>query len=468
MAKGSSNQAIANLLKWMDRPEWHRFKINVYLAHLMPVAEQFDIPEREIPESMGSAWNLLEIFILEDFFTTWFETEEGVVNVIQEYLKRCGWKESAPGRRYLEALRDSMPSLYEVLEVNPGKSMKLKDLLGDGRTVVVQEKSATRELVTWDCLAARVVSINRQHYLTGGPLHFSRRMLSDFLDCHEDDVGRVAQSIRSREQVRHELPLLLSSFWASDVIMETECAMPEFRNSDGESILFCNVHFPVLDDMMAVAAILDEIPELMRVPEAEESEGSNDELEWSWVAPGDPGYRSLQRDKGTALPKEITEDTADDIGLTGLGFVVLNTKTLILDANSRERGERGQALLESHLGDLIGRAVTSCTDIHKMMEDRGKQDPREEIEKPPPDEDLEQSIHDYFDKHYHRVLDTPIPLLGQMTPREAANRSVESRFEVIDWLKGLENVEQRNACNVGSTAYDTTWMWRELGIRRPD
>ncbi|MCY4313996.1 MAG: hypothetical protein OXD44_09975 [Gammaproteobacteria bacterium] len=49
----------------------------------------------------------------------------------------------------------------------------------------------------------------------------------------------------------------------------------------------------------------------------------------------------------------------DDVGMTGLGYVVLNSKTLVLDTNSRERGDRGQALLESRLGDLVGRAVTS-------------------------------------------------------------------------------------------------------------
>lgn len=61
-----------------------------------------------------------------------------------------------------------MLSLYVVIEVNPGRSMKLRDLLGDSRTILVQEKSAAKELVMWDCLAARVVSISGRNYMTGG------------------------------------------------------------------------------------------------------------------------------------------------------------------------------------------------------------------------------------------------------------------------------------------------------------
>ena len=57
----------------------------------------------ELPdESVG----VLRVFILEDFFTARFG-EQGERNVIDDYLKRRGWRESVPARRYLEALRDS-------------------------------------------------------------------------------------------------------------------------------------------------------------------------------------------------------------------------------------------------------------------------------------------------------------------------------------------------------------------------
>ncbi|MCY4227435.1 MAG: hypothetical protein OXF20_07050 [Gammaproteobacteria bacterium] len=118
----------------------------------------------------------------------------------------------------------------------------------------------------------------------------------------------------------------------------------------------------------------------------------------------------------------------DDVGMTGLGYVVLNSKTLVLDTNSRERGDRGQALLESRLGDLVGRAVTSYGDIQKGMEDLASSSFPVKTNKPVPDEDMEQSIRD---KHYQRVLNEPLELLGPLTPREAAKTSAENRHEVM-------------------------------------
>ncbi|MCY4149896.1 MAG: hypothetical protein OXD44_09965 [Gammaproteobacteria bacterium] len=131
-----------------------------------------------MPESTGLVWN-------------------------HHYLKRRGWKESGPGRCCLEALRDSMLSLYVVIEVNPGRSMKLRDLLGDSGTILVQEKSAAKELVMWDCLAARVVSISGRNYMTGGPLPFSPEMSRDFLYCYEDYVESHTEGEFSKT---HALP----------------------------------------------------------------------------------------------------------------------------------------------------------------------------------------------------------------------------------------------------------------------
>ncbi|MYB35211.1 MAG: hypothetical protein F4X92_08875 [Gammaproteobacteria bacterium] len=470
MTSSSIDKAIANLLKWVGRPEWKQCSADVYLEHLNLIAGQLDTSVEELLELIGTGpvWHALEIFITEDFFTTWFEKEDGeLVNIIQDYLKRRGWKESVPARVYLEALRDSIPSLYEVIEINPGISMKLKDLIGDDGTIVVLEKSATKDLVKWDCLAARVITMNRRHYLTGGPLRFSQKMSRNFLDCYENYLDLYKQQTDSQETIEQNMPLLLSSFWAAAVFIRTMAPMPIFQNTDDEPILLSEAHFPVLGDMMEVAAILEKIPELVRVPENEEAEEPGREMAWSWVAPGDPSHRSLQRGKRDTLPEEITEDTDEEIGLTGLGYVVLKAETMILDTNSRERCERGQDLLESHLGELVGRAVTTYKDIYKLMEDADRSPPANEIKEAIPNEVVEQTMHDYYDKHYRRVLDAPLEALGHLTPREAAKRSLESRYDVIDWLKELENREQRLAWEEGIASYDTSWMWQELGIQEP-
>jgi hypothetical protein len=70
-------------------------------------------------------------------------------NIVDDYLKRRGWKESVPTREYLAGLRRSALSLYEVSEVVPGESMALRDLVRGGDPVRVIERSGSRNLHQW-------------------------------------------------------------------------------------------------------------------------------------------------------------------------------------------------------------------------------------------------------------------------------------------------------------------------------
>ncbi len=72
-------------------------------------------------------------------------------------------------------------------------------------------------------------------------------------------------------------------------------------------------------------------------------------------------------------------------------------------------------------------------------------------------------IHDYLDNHYRNILDQPIPMLDDKSPRQCA-RSKKGRKKVIEWLKSLENNEQRRAASQGQKPYDSNWMWVDLGL----
>ena len=63
--------------------------------------------------------------------------------------------------------------------------------------------------------------------------------------------------------------------------------------------------------------------------------------------------------------------------------------------------------------------------------------------------------------HYRQTLDEPIPMLNGKTPRACA-ASPQTRQEVIEWLKYLENMNARSP----NSDYDFSWMWQELGLDR--
>ena len=110
----SIDRATQNLVQWAARGEWEPLQQEFYAAHFEPVTEGFDLPADALEVLPDEGAGMLRVFILEDFFAARFG-EHGELNVVDDYLKRRGWRESVPARRYLEALRDSTLSLYEVL-----------------------------------------------------------------------------------------------------------------------------------------------------------------------------------------------------------------------------------------------------------------------------------------------------------------------------------------------------------------
>ncbi|HEY5627795.1 MAG TPA: hypothetical protein VIR79_07600, partial [Nitrospira sp.] len=108
------DQATANLVKWSANDTWAPYRDHVFAEHFAPVCERLNITEEDIDDLLGESVDMLYGIVLEDFFTARFG-EDGELNVIDDYLKRRGWREKVPARRYLEAMRDSLLSIYEVV-----------------------------------------------------------------------------------------------------------------------------------------------------------------------------------------------------------------------------------------------------------------------------------------------------------------------------------------------------------------
>ncbi len=71
-------------------------------------------------------------------------------------------------------------------------------------------------------------------------------------------------------------------------------------------------------------------------------------------------------------------------------------------------------------------------------------------------------MQESLDRHYMNLLDEPVPMLGNMTPRRAA-KSVKGREKLVAWLKLLENGAAHGSGSPMADC-DLTWMWEELGV----
>ncbi len=473
MTMTAIDKATKGLVEWTARDEWAPLLWQVHMDHMEAVAEEFEGGVDELLELLGDSGDMLNVFVAEDFFTARFG-EDGELNVIDDYLEQRGSRESSVGRCYLESLRDSNPSLYEVVDIDPGRCLTVRDLLVPGKAVTVFEQLGSQAAAPWDRLAARIVVVNGERRFTGAILPFRHgaadRLMSAFDELVKESTRRSGKQSRgkvgaargqrarpqrrspmAREAIIRSLPCaeILSHFWLTDAVAQAQAPLPDLRNTDGDPLILCELRFPMIGDEAEICRLLDGIDAFERV--------EGDEPRWAWLAPGSPTHRAAQRGKGA-----LVADVQDDDATTAVGHADIASGAVTLRVNSRERAERGRALLSFQLGQLIGQAVMSSMDPYELLE-AGVGQPASDVEQPT--EDAQQAIHAMLDDHYRRTLDEPIPMLGGKTLRRAV-KTKKGREEAIGWLKQLENIEHRKAERSGQKAYDTRWIWRELGIER--
>nr|WP_319022909.1 hypothetical protein [Mesorhizobium sp. B4-1-4] len=194
-------------MKFLDRDEWRGCFEEVFDEHFGPVLEVGDAEFEDLAEVIGDDWAMiLWGCAFEDFLTQDFDVEGG--NIVDEYLKRRGWKEGARTKTYMKALRTSIMSLYEVSDIVPGKSLVARDLIRGGDPIVVSEGTATKALKQWDRIAARIVPVMGKNILAGGLLSFTPRATEMLLDGLQRTFGKRARrnSPRSGAKIYRRSP----------------------------------------------------------------------------------------------------------------------------------------------------------------------------------------------------------------------------------------------------------------------
>jgi hypothetical protein len=385
-------------------------------------------------------------------------------------LKRRGWKESAGTRAYIEALRRSSMSLYEVSDIVGGVSFLARDLVRGGDPVRVFERSATRSLSQWDRIAARVVTVLGKTQITGSVLPFSHQLGEEALASIERvrkkacaEAVKLARSLGRNvddsavglvtgvNEVLAGSAFMFSNLWLDDVLRQAlNPSLPHLQNTDGEPLEFITVHFQLVSNSNspAIRAALDDLPPLRKESDAF----------WNWVE-----EKALHQKvaKGKAANTQTFGTTMDD-GAIVLGAVELTANAVTLSVNSEARAARGRTLLEPVLTGLVRAPLIERQTVEQMMASARERPSAQDALRLPPNEER-RIIHQGLTDHYRRTLDEPIPSLGNQSPRKAA-KTGKGREKVIGWLKMLENHSAQQGQDDPVGSYDFTWMWKELGL----
>lgn len=451
-----SAHPLEGLMKWAKRDRWRDSFAEFMPLHLDRACANNGVATEALPDMIGDAGGPLWGCVFEDFLTAEI-AEDG--NIVADYLKRRGWKESASNKAYMSALRSSVMSLYEVSDIVRDESFLARDLVRGGEPVRVSERMATRSLKPWDRIAARIMQVGGETVMSGGVLPFdpaaSDFVLGELRRLRKRSLAR-AKSARRRgkagtaaaepasdtELLRTMAPLF-TEVWLEDTLQRMlDPRLPPFCNTDGDPFAPTVVRYPLAGATAeAVGRALAGISALVPA----------DATSWDWLEP---------RKSGRKPPASgIVVMSKRDDGSTVLGTLRLTGAALVLETNSRERAGRGRALIEPALGRLVGAPTIETEDRPATSPAGRKKRPASRLT---PDEER-AIIRSVLDQHYAEVLDEPLPMLGNITPRQAA-RSARGRDKLVAWLKQVENRTARLAGDEAGEGHDFGWMWDSLGV----
>jgi hypothetical protein len=409
-----------------------RFSLRAEFRELRIVAEtEFWTPHaaKIAPEELE---RLCAIEMVQINFNCFFMLEfaldldvPGEPTLVDRLLARAGHELSGAERRFLEDLRAAPVTPYEVVEVEPGEGMRLRNLWVPG-DVWVTEHTASQSLRVWEILATRVLRRPEGgHVLHGSLFPFPA-------DCKQPILERLEREHRERlaetpaltpEAFLRRLSRCYHGLWLESGPLRKA---PSLATFDGEPLQPTELRFRVRD-VSALHAALDKEPEVW--------DGTED----GWI---------LGRMVGSFHHV--------------VGWLKLSGDGLVLTAMAEKHAAEVRAHLERSAGSLVLHEETRIRSVEEMARERGRDAPS-----PPPrrTKEMRQLQFRAMDEYYRRWLDEKIPALDGRTPRESA-RDERFRPRLVQLLKEIENQEERNKAD-GASPYNFDRVWSWLRLERP-
>jgi hypothetical protein len=405
-----------------------RFADDVDLAHALI---WFDRPDEDVDRLMQT--HARDLFLE----WLWFDHQLHARQTIAEYALDRHAADVGPGaRQFLRATAAAPLRLLQVVKVEPGARVHVRDVIDQGATIVVSERRGSEQLVRHDVLVTRIAQYGNEAQFEGMNLLLAA-----------DEKASVAANVRRlRRPLLRELPagpdrdrvmrMTTGAALVIAIINRYDRPQPKFTVDGGEMAL-ADAIFTIVNPA-ATRAALDAAADL--------------ELD---DAPPDAPHE-LARYTWLERPR-----TDDGEAIRILGSVVVERTTIRVETMSMARARLAQA----HFSALVPPTALRF----KAIQVRSMQAALEEARSRPqtPDPEIPPDIvaklqREYYEKHYREWLDIPVPALGHRTPREAAGVK-KLRSKLIALVEGIEVQAARQAKE--GEGFDASFLRRELGLR---
>lgn len=376
-----------------------------------------DLPLASAPEALQA---ILEFQTSAEAFFDWlfFDVRAGHGRTIADaFLAARDWTVSRLAAEYIRLMRATALRLYQVRTIERGTGLAVRDLW-TREDLFITERLGSAQLARWDVIAARVVfhgdgTRQIEGTVMALPPHAGKPLLKELKAEH-----------RRFSQLHPEAPLVdffkkiapvIHEAWMDEVARREP---PVLTTVEGDPVTHSTLVFDVPQAGEALVTLL-------RQPDFEASG-----LHAIWV-------------EGAGEHQRILGDVGCDSG------------TLTLTTFSRGRAARGRARLQEVLGPLSLRL-----EDHRDFDPAAR--PTHSTAVKPIDISEAPELQSWLQEQDREWLDTSVPALDGRTPRQAA-ADQRLRPRLRNLLIDIENQEAR----LGGSGRDMTWMWKELGLRRP-
>lgn len=297
----------------------------------------------------------------------------------------------------IRAQMEAHPSLYRVIDHNTKRgTVRLEDiLLGGG--ITVHDQLMSEQIRDGEVVAVRIYPAGNFHFIqSAGPLLGPDLVLRAVNFLQDQGIEFTPDGLKRDSHV-------FGWLWTWAVEENANFRRMKLTNMDGDSILWHTASFSIQDSASVRRAL----------EEREDIEYDEMDDEYSWVTHSGKAVETMQ-------------------GPVNLGRIEFVGNELILTVNSQKRFETGRKWLEKIPGvSFIAVKTRKLNDPDIPADERVPQpDPG-----PMPPE-VKAEVMRQMKRHYMSWLDTPIPALGNMTPRQRC-QTEQGRQEVARQIRSM-------------------------------
>jgi hypothetical protein len=320
-------------------------------------------------------------------------------------LAKSGHGISADEKNYLIKCCETSFSFFEVLDVNPGKSLTLKDVLTEDLHLVL-EKNATQNVKMSDLFFGKVIEIEGIEILEAcSPIIIRPEFKIQILEL-KNDIKKL--DIIINQDILHEWSFEVLELYRFIFQESTNPQMPTLQNTDGDLMIPHKLTFEIEDPELTFEAIYPLCifatkNELLQDAKYD-PQGKLVSIEFPWLKKGN------KKNKGW-----------DN---TVLGHITINKNKMKVEVNSKERAKKFQAQLKKLMPNGWKLKSTVIESIESSLK-KIKTNPTEKLNRKKEQERFMENpeVREHLEKimkaHWDNWIFEPVPALGGLKPIEA-------------------------------------------------